>query len=222
MSLQEAINSLVGSTDWKAYCISLPTAHERRENFSKWATSVNLSFEFFDAIDKHTIPASDIIVKSGTIPTSGETACRKSHEALYRKMLSESYSHYFLFEDDAGFKDTMTLDALLEFIHAVQTSRIRWSIVQFGYHSASMYPLTLMRSTYNKLLFSYEYADQCHAMFMKKDTIQKLLDLCQVEKYKTLPIDWITGMYQKKKLGITLGPEKSLIGQTDVKSFIWS
>jgi GR25 family glycosyltransferase involved in LPS biosynthesis len=59
------LDKICGKGTWAAYCISLKRCVERRSNFTKWAESIGLTFEFFDAIDKLSLTASDIDATDG-------------------------------------------------------------------------------------------------------------------------------------------------------------
>ena len=222
--MRAALDALCGAGKWRAYCISLRRCEERRAAFTAWAAGVDLPFSFWDATDK--LDLSGATVKVGGKPSLGAEACRRSHEALYRHCLGEPEPYVFILEDDAGFKVCAAdltagkCEAVTNFIAAVAKSNLSWAMIQFGYHTASTTQMALFKPV-DKRIFRYDVADQTHAILFKKKTVKELLDLCGQEKSRARPIDGILNIYQTRRVGLCIGPERSLIHQVDHVSYIW-
>ena len=216
------LDKMCGKDKWAAYCISLKRCVERRSNFTKWAESIDLTFEFFDAIDKLNLNASDIDAH-GTIVgkeiSPGATACRMSHEALYKKILTDKIQWVFILEDDAGFIHS-SKEELYEFCKTLVSSTIKPGMFQFGYHTASKIPYSCLRPSAHPSLYKYEYADQAHAILYKRNTIEVLDLLCKDPRNIRHPIDAVINIWQRKNTCI--GPEISIIEQVDPISYIWT
>ena len=218
------LNRYCGRYKWKAYCISLKRCTERRNNFTEWANNVGLSFEFFDAIDKNnlteeTLDSKGVIVGKETIP--GATACRLSHEAIYDIALKDGTDYVFILEDDAGFVKSTKAD-LEEFLKALEQSKLKSSMVQFGFHTCTKVQYNLLNRSVNPLIYKYEYADQAHAILYRSKAISMLRELCLAKQHLRKPIDAIINVFQINKMGACLGPCESVIEQVDSISYIWN
>ena len=66
------LDKFCGKDKWSVYCISLERCTERRINFTNWANSVDLTFTFFDAIDKRDLTEAVCVV--GQESSIGATA----------------------------------------------------------------------------------------------------------------------------------------------------
>jgi GR25 family glycosyltransferase involved in LPS biosynthesis len=220
------LNRNCGQGKWKAYCISLKRCTERRNNFTVWANDVGLTFDFFDAIDKKNL-TQDILDSNGIIVgkeiSSGATACRFSHEALYDLALKDGAEYIFILEDDAGFVHS-TKEDLEEFLKALEKSKskLRPSMIQFGFHTATKTQYNLFYKSISDLIYKYDYADQTHAILYTSKTISMLYDLCKNKKHIRKPIDAIINVFQINNMGLCLGPSSSLIEQVDSVSYIWN
>ena len=215
--MEEFLDGFCGKNKWSSYCISLERCTERRSKFTEWAASINLPFTFFDAIDKNNLEEATCIV--GKDPSIGATACRKSHEALYERILQEDKDWIIIFEDDAGFKES-SKEKLYHFLDKLVKSKLRPQMIQFGYHTSLKLMMNLIWKSIDPCIYKYESADQCHAILYRRKTIEDLLKLCKDEKHKGRPIDAIINLWQNKNSCV--GPEKSVIEQVDPISYIWS
>lgn len=211
------LDKFCGKGKWSAYCISLERCVERRANFEAWAKHVDLTFTFFDAIDKRNLTEAVCIV--GNEPNMGATACRLSHEALYKEIATTSNEWVMIFEDDAGFKNSNQAN-LYKFLDVLSKSKLRPQMVQFGYHTAEKLMMNLVWKTIDPMIYKYEAADQAHAILYRKKTITDLMGLCSIEAHKKKPIDAVIIIWQRKNS--CLGPETSVIEQVDPISYIWS
>lgn len=219
--MNSAIHALLGGKSWKAYCISLPRCTERRERFEAWATSIDLSFTFWDAIDKHDLhnPIQGCLVANKL--SLGATACRKSYESLFSHILSQSQplDYVFLLEDDAGFKSKSWND-LLFFLQAVQTSKPTWDILQFGFGTMTGVELHLLHRKVPPGIFQANFTDQTHANLYTRNAILHIQTLVNDPTYTSSPIDGVILKYIQKKKGKVLAPSVSIIEQTDTISYI--
>ncbi len=205
---------------WKAYCISLPRCTERRERFTKWASENQLSFTFYDAVDKQTL--SHATVLSGNQMSLGATACRLSHEALWKHCLEDKTTQYFfILEDDAGFRQK-TVDDLKRFLEGVSKISKPWSILQFGFGTMTGSDLHLLSRRVPSGIFQVDFCDQTHAVLYTRQAIQDMLDLSENPAYRTRPSDGLLLTYVQKKKGYVVAPQTSILEQTDTISYISS
>ncbi len=91
------------------FVISLPDCVERRETISRALDSINIRFEFFDAIDgrngldpvyEHEIDRS-AARRNGHLLSDGEYACALSHKYVYREIVDHKIPYALVLEDDA-------------------------------------------------------------------------------------------------------------------------
>jgi GR25 family glycosyltransferase involved in LPS biosynthesis len=204
---------------WKAYCISLPRCHERRKMFTKWAEENGLTFTFWDACDKQTLSTPTVL--SGNVLSLGATACRISHEALWRHCLSQdtSVQYFFLLEDDAGFRQK-TLSDTKKFLEGVSKISKPWSILQFGFGTMTGSEVHLVSKRVPPGIFHVNFCDQTHALLYTRQALQDMLEFSQSQAYKTRPSDGLLLTYVQKKKGNVYAPETSIIEQTDTVSYI--
>lgn len=93
----------------RKFVINLRSAKKRREYISTHLGSLDIDFEFFDAIDGKTLSQEyiDSVCDVGEAARTwkslkkGEVGCNLSHMAIYRKMIEENISEAIIFEDDA-------------------------------------------------------------------------------------------------------------------------
>ena len=203
---------------WKAYCISLPRCTERRERFLHWTETIGLTCSFWDAVDKRELQTPTVL--SGNQLSLGATACRLSHEALWKYCLKDpSTKYFFIFEDDAGFK-SKTLVHLIKFLQDIQRVNKPWDILQFGFGTMTGTELHLLSKRVPPGIFQVNFCDQTHALLYTRKAIQGMLLLSQDERYKTSPSDGLLLHYVQKKKGIVFAPAQSIIEQTDSVSII--
>jgi GR25 family glycosyltransferase involved in LPS biosynthesis len=207
---------------WKAYCISLPRCTERRERFQAWAQENKLSVTFWDAYDKREM-SEDVFEEKKVFVADhsnrGATACRISHEELWKECLQQKEEYFFILEDDAGFL-TKSLEDVKGFVEGVFKSRKSWSILQLGFGTMTGSHLHLLSSRIPKGIYHVDFCDQTHAILYTRQAIQEMYALSQDPKYKTRPSDGLLLAYVQKKKGIVLAPETSVIEQTDSTSYI--
>jgi hypothetical protein len=203
---------------WKAYCISLPRCTERRQRFAQWAGDNQLTFSFWDAVDKQTLSYPTVI--SGNQLSLGATACRQSHEALWKHCLQEKdIRFFFLLEDDAGFH-SKGLEDLKGFLEGVTKTGKAWSALQFGFGTMTGSDLHLMSKRIPPGIFQVDFCDQTHAILYTRQAIQQMLELSQNPLYATRPSDGLLLTFVQKKKGIVLAPASLIIEQTDTISYI--
>lgn len=84
--------------------ISLTTAQERRETFTKHATNVGVEWSFFDAhteLNSELDYNEDILIGRRVQPlTRGERGCYSSHFTLWREFLETDCDQLLVLEDD--------------------------------------------------------------------------------------------------------------------------
>ena len=209
---------------WKAYCISLPQCTERRERFSIWATQIGLSFTFWDAFDKENLSQEELHrrgVYVGKSLSPGATACRISHETLWKHILQNDQEKHFFFilEDDAGFV-RKTFRQLEEFLLKIHIARVPWSLVHFGFGTMTGYEMNILNSRIPPGIYKPDFCDQTHAMLYNVSAIRDIYELSQDSKYKARASDGLFLTYIHKKKGTVLVPKESLIEQTDPVSYI--
>ena len=204
---------------WKAYCINLPRCKERRDTFSRWAADIGLSFTFWDAVDKNDLADSECKVKVGTAVSKGATACRRSHEALWRHILYKetAVEYLFIFEDDAGFTDKSITD-LKRFFTDVR--RVEWSILQLGFGTMEGVDLSLLSRRNPPGIHRVLFSDEMHALFLKRKALLQLETLSRDTKYETNTSDALLLFFLHKRHGTILAPTKSIITQVDSVSYI--
>ena len=207
-------------TPWKAYCINLPRCTERRATFSTWAADIGLTFTFWDAVDKNDLADSECQVKVGAAVSKGATACRRSHEALWRHILEEKDLKYvFIFEDDAGFTDKSITD-LKRFFTDVKRSSLEWSILQLGFGTMEGVDLSLLSVRNPPGIHRVLFSDETHALFLKRSAVIQLEALSRDPKYVTNTADSLLWFFLHKRRGTILAPTKSIITQVDSVSYI--
>lgn len=206
---------------WKAYCINLPRCTERRATFSEWAANIGLSFTFWDAIDKNDLADSDCHVKVGNFISKGATACRRSHEALWRHILDKetAVEYVFIFEDDAGFTDKSVAD-LKRFFTDVKRLQTNWSILQLGFGTMEGMELSLLSRRNPPGIHRVLFSDEIHALFLKREAVIELEKLSRDPKYKTSTADALFLFFLHRGRGIILAPTESIIRQVDTVSYI--
>ena len=109
----------------KIFIISLVDSANRRAKISHQLNTLNLKFEFFDAVDaRKSVPKEfenriDRVLAKKRLKrniTNGELGCALSHALLYEKIINENLKHTFIFEDDAiidnAFKNIINLKLL--------------------------------------------------------------------------------------------------------------
>lgn len=209
---------------WKAYCISLPRCQQRRETFSTWAAENGLTFTFWDACDKQTLPEDYYEQKKVLVAdqfSKGATACRISHESLWGHIVlhDSNYKTIIIFEDDAGFK-SKSLQDLQEFLKGVSKLSKPWSALQLGFGTMTGSDLHLMSARNPIDIFQVDFCDQTHATIYTREAIQGMITVSGMKKYKTCPSDGLLLAYVQRKMGIVYAPRTSIVEQVDTISYI--
>jgi hypothetical protein len=178
-----------------------------------------MPFSFWDAVDKRDLTQATVL--SGNQLSLGATACRMSHEALWRHCLEKEKEtqFFFIFEDDAGFK-TKGVQELLTFFKQIQQSSARWDLLQLGFGTMTGTELHLLSKRVPPGIFQASFCDQTHALLYTRKAIHEMLSLSTDPRYQTRPSDGLLLTYSLKKKGIILAPRTSLIEQTDTVSMI--
>lgn len=209
---------------WKAYCISLPRCTERRERFSQWAKENGLPFTFWDAFDKENLSEEELHrrgVYVGKELSPGATACRISHERLWKHILENDQDKHFFFilEDDAGFL-RKSFRHLQEFLEKVQASKLAWGILHFGFGTMTGYEMNILNSRIPPGIYKPEFCDQTHAMLYNVNAIREIYTLSLDPKFHGRASDGLFLTFIHKKKGIVLVPKESILEQTDPVSYV--
>jgi hypothetical protein len=221
------LNLLCGENKWVAYCINLERCTERKTQFQQWADFCGLTFNWWNATDKLTLTDEDYkicdVYVNGTSKSSGATACRLSHYHLAKYLLtSEEYKdkeYFFILEDDAGFLNTEEdLKDLSDYIMDIINKKYTWDHLWFGYIKNVMKQFIPL-SSYTVIL---NQTHLTHAMLFKRNQLQLHLKILEDPRFKSLAVDWTADLIRQNKLGVTLGPVKSIITQVDENSYIWN
>lgn len=88
----------------KIFVISMEKSKERRAIIAERLNQLGLSFEFYDAIDGHSLTESEIILSTrepNYAIERGEVGCSLSHLSVYAKMVALNISSALIIEDDA-------------------------------------------------------------------------------------------------------------------------
>jgi GR25 family glycosyltransferase involved in LPS biosynthesis len=219
-TLDSHLDKLLGRNNWKASCINLKVAAQRRNDFNKWANDVGLTFNYFDAVDKNTLTTDDYqqtdVIVNGTFKSAGATACRLSHQRLMEHLLEQypTIEYFFILEDDCGFKHS-NRNELFKFVDSVAEYNTNWDTLLFGYHETGYKQLVQLTPNINYIINSH----LAHATIYKRSAMEAVLYFCYQPEFRTLPFDWITDMLRQKK-SVTLGPINTIIDQVDSFSFI--
>lgn len=222
--MDSLFNSVFGEGKWKAFCINLERATERRQTFEAFAKQYNLTFTFWKATDKLDL-TKDELKKRGCIVAdnvnAGATACRMSHERLMKHIIDKElyYSYFIIFEDDCGFLKK-TFQHLEIFLSEVMRSKTPWNILQLGFGTMTGIELNMISKRVPPNIMKVEFTDQTHAMIYTRDTILHLDVHSQDPKYKASPWDGLLLHYILRKKGIILTAKNSILEQVDTVSFI--
>lgn len=86
----------------QTFVISLINATTRKEHILKEFNKANCSIQFFDAIDKNTLPNfyQNLPALKESELTTGERGCLASHFLLWQKCINENLDFITIFEDD--------------------------------------------------------------------------------------------------------------------------
>jgi GR25 family glycosyltransferase involved in LPS biosynthesis len=92
-----------------------------------------MSFEWFDAVDGHSLPIEEFVKEGIEMKCRGSCGCALSHKRLWKKIVDEDIDRAIVFEDDVIFHEKFR--KLMPFFWK-QTPRIMlwsfWGIVIIG------------------------------------------------------------------------------------------
>lgn len=245
-SMDAALDACLGKNNVEVYCISLPHATDRRRRFEAFASSIGMTFSFWNAIDKQNLTPEDLkmaCVRIGDAHCPGASACRLSiHQCLESFYQHSTKDYILILEDDAGFEtngrttpssssEMSNLQDLIRFLedcckHNEKNPYDRWLQVWFGYYDDDRTNFRPFHTHQTEKVLTSSLAYQClgtsctHAMLFRRDTVELLLfGLLRMEG-RHLPIDWFTKTMMADVL--TLIPPKTIIAQTDDYSYVHS
>lgn len=91
------------------YVISLLRHQARRDAIAAHLRKLNVSFEFIDAVDGRTIPASHLrdLQEPGLEMPVGHVGCYLSHISVFRRIVEQNQSFALILEDDARISDRL-------------------------------------------------------------------------------------------------------------------
>lgn len=219
-TLNDKLDQFLGKNNWTSYCIHLKNANQRTISFTNWTNEIGLHFNWWDAFDKSNLNENDpFVIINNKIKSPGATACRISHEKLYRYLLDNypDREYFLIFEDDAGFnKDDIkqTKNNIFVFLDYVKQFKNRWDVLWFGYHDTGMKNLQPI----NNNLLHVRQAHRAHAFLINRIGLEYILYYCSLNELKHLPIDWIIDYIRNS--AITIGPPFTIIDQIDQISYI--
>lgn len=231
--MESLMNQVCGQGNWKCFIINLKRATKRRESVSLFCKEIGLeSYEFYEAVDKIDLmrQGEDSLKYKAEINGKhiiGQTACRMSHENLYKHFLNNYKEEYlFVLEDDAGFvtdnsgfgknPEFQNMKNLTSFMNELANiPKHLWNSLTFGLSYNVSFPLT------NHVRITKK-TDLTHAMVLDRSACYYLLGTIEDKRYFYMPIDHITNVPRSNNSLITLSPRETIIDQTDNKnSFIW-
>ncbi len=218
--MNNILDNLLGKNNWVARCINLERCNNRRDTFEKFAKDIDLNFDFFKGVDKRDLKKEEIFVyiNNDRYPHDGGTACFLSHYNLYNYLLNNySCEYFFIFEDDAGFKNSNKKE-LFDFFENVKKTGINWGVLEFGYHDTGFN----QRINIDNNLCLIQHKHLAHAFLVKRECIIFMLEEIEknIKSPRCPPIDWIKDFIFKKT--IVLGPRYTIIDQVDTISIIGS
>lgn len=120
---------------FKTYIVSLKGQDMRRSFISNQLESLNIDYEFFNAInpsedsDWKKLYKSDIALESyGRHLSNGELGCNLSHHFIYQDIVNKNIKYSLILEDDA-----LINNDLPDFINSILNSNLNWDVIILGY-----------------------------------------------------------------------------------------
>jgi len=231
-TLNQAIDYLCGEDNWIAYTVGLERASERRDQFEKWATFCDLSFNWWNATDKLTLSPEDYnicdVYVNGTSKCSGATACRLSHQRLAKYLLSQypEKKYFLIMEDDVGFTGDLTEKQnkktnFINFCKEIKDKKYRWDHIWFFSVEQGM----RRQIPVSKNICIYAQTHSTVMMLFERSQLELLVKLLEDPnpQVKRLPVDWIADIIRLTKNGTCLGPIKNVVDHIDNGfSFVWN
>lgn len=118
----------------QTFVISMTRSVERRRDVINHLNSLNIDFEFVDAVDGNTL-SEDFIKHTndaalqgeiGRTLSPGEIGCALSHLGVYQKIVAEGGGPYLILEDDVELSR-----AFMEIIERVELFPPNWELINF-------------------------------------------------------------------------------------------
>lgn len=145
----------------KVYCISLERREDRRNKIKNHLDSLDIKFEFFNAVDGKNLKD----IPRGINP--GEMGCILSHLEIYKKSLSENIGDYLIIEDDCEFDTDVNIKLDLYY----KEVPVDWNLLYFGgNHNGN--PPVMVSNNVHRLYKTY--TTHCYAV--RKEFTSKLID----------------------------------------------
>jgi GR25 family glycosyltransferase involved in LPS biosynthesis len=165
----------------KAFCISLTTRQDRRDNFLEQVDKYNLgNFDFFDAINGKDINIEEFSKEfpEGTFwwlknhYTNGAVGLIKTSIQLFKTCIENNYSQILLMEDDCVF--TEEINNIQSYIDLVPEN---WDMLYFGgnhYGTNSLH-------TVNEKIVRLSMSHMAHCIAIKSHMFKVILE--RLEKF---------------------------------------
>lgn len=232
--MESLMNKVCGENNWKCLIINLTRATKRREQIQKFLEEqIGLkSYDFFEAVDKIDLmkQGEDSLKYKAEINGKhiiGQTACKMSHEYLYKHFLNNYNQEYlFILEDDAGFssdrsgfgknpefQNMKNLEIFME--ELAKVPKHLWNSLTFGISYNTSFPFT-------DNIYLTKRTDLTHAMVFNRSACHYMLGIIDDKRYYYMPIDHVTNVLRANNMLVTLSPKQTIIDQIDNQgSFIW-
>lgn len=185
------------------YIVSLQKDIEKRETIKKKLDSLDIKFEFIDAIYGKELPVDFVkslspvgkILERGFLPTPGEIGCTLSHLKIYKLMLERNQTWACILEDDAILDERMQ-DFYTNF-YKCENSLVEDNLYLMGGQNGldslfvikSLFGgLTIGKQKFYKTVKSEEYIFRTCCYFISLKIAKSLIDLS--EKKFILADDW--------------------------------
>jgi GR25 family glycosyltransferase involved in LPS biosynthesis len=91
--------------DVPCFVISRPQDEARRAITQQRLDEQGLSFEWFDAVDGHSLPIEEFVKEGIEMKCRGSCGCALSHKRLWKKIVDEDIDRAIVFEDDVIFHE---------------------------------------------------------------------------------------------------------------------
>ncbi len=137
------------------FIINLLRDVDKKNHIIKILKPLNLSYEFFEAVDGKQLSESAINKiydskaakkENGKDLTVGEIGCSLSHLGIYKQMLAEDIKQAIILEDDAIIED-----GFLQVISEINHFPKDWELVLLGYQNHTKYDCKIKQTKINNL-----------------------------------------------------------------------